>query len=154
VRWISLRPGFIPLWYIDEVDIDEWFVEDLEKPDELVEVLRVLLGEADPAGLAEFDRLHNNGWREYPAQWTGERLRQFSAATGRLPDPRGPVEGYWEFADDTVVDLAPKLPWSKRYAGHPVEEVRRSIRLEWLGAYRLHQFLADAVAAGNEVVAD
>ena len=66
VRWISLRPGFIPLWDDDEADIEEWFVDDLDKPDELVEVLRILLGEADPAGLAEFDRLHNDGWREHP----------------------------------------------------------------------------------------
>jgi hypothetical protein len=151
---MSLRPGFIPLWYVDEVDIDGWLVESLEEPGERVRVLRVLLREADPAGLAEFDRLHNEGWREDPPQWTGERLRQFSEAAGRLPDPGGPVEGYWELSDDTVVDLAPKLPWSKRYAGRPVEEARSSIRLEWLSACRLHQFLADAVAAGNEVVAD
>ncbi|GIJ67888.1 hypothetical protein Voc01_028050 [Virgisporangium ochraceum] len=154
VRWISVRPGFIPLWDDDEADIEDWSVDELDKPDELVEVLRILLGGADPAALAEFDRLHNDGWRQSPPQWTGERLRRFSAVTGRVPDPRGPVEGYWELADATVADLAPKLPWTQRYVGRPVEEVRRSIRLEWLGAYGLHQFLADAVAGGNEVVAD
>ncbi len=154
MRWIALQPGFVELWDVDQVDIDGWFVDDLDKPEESIHILRVLLGEADPGGLAEFDRLHHEGWAEHPPNWTGERLRAFSAAAGRLPDPRGPADGYWELTDDTVVGLAPKLPWSKQFVGGPVAAARDSIRLEWLSAYRLHRFLADAVAAGNDVVAD
>lgn len=154
VRWIALEPGFVRLWQVEQVDIDGWFVTALDHVEEPVHVLRVLLGEADPVGLAEFDRLHHEGWGEDPPNWTGERLRAFSAAAGRLPDPRGPVHGYWELPDDVVVELAPKLPWSKQFADGPVAEARESIQLEWSGARRLHRFLAEAVAAGNDVVAN
>jgi hypothetical protein len=139
-------------WDDEEFDIDDWRVAILPKVDDVVHTARVLLGEADPDALTEFDRLHQEGWADDPPHWSGDRLRAFSEAAGRIPDLAARPGGYWELSDETVTELTPKLPWSSRYVESPVSVRRESIKAEWLNARQLHVFLARALAAGNEVI--
>jgi hypothetical protein len=151
-----VRPGLLERWYDDddELDMDDWQVDEIPKVDEAVHVARVLLGAADPAALAVFDRLHDGGWALRPPHWSGERLRAFSEALGRIPEPGEPATGYWALGDDTVTELTPKLPWSSRYVDSPMATRRESILAEWMTARNLYLFLAQALAAGNDVVVD
>lgn len=138
----------------DDLDFDEYLVAEVPKVDETVHVVRVLLGWADPDGLTEFDRVHDEGWMNSPPHWSGDLLREFSAATGRVPDPGKPQAGAWRLTDERLEELAPKLPWTGLHLDSGPEFRRESTLTEWNNAWNLHLFLADAVAAGNDVIAD
>jgi hypothetical protein len=154
VKWIAARPGFVERWYEDDVDPGDYVVDEFDNVDAPLDVARVLLGEADPPALTVVDKLHDEGWSHDPPHWSGERLRAFRDALGRIPDTRGPQEGYWRLDDAAVEALSGKLSWTRRYADSPVEARRQSVKAEWNTARQLHTFLAEAVAAGYEVIAD
>jgi hypothetical protein len=151
---MAVRPEAIEHWGEDDFDIDDYLVDEAERVSELVVVARALLREADPHGLAEFNRLYHEGWAHRPAYWSGELLEAFRDALGRIPDPADEGVGFWALADETVTELAPKLPWTSRFVGSPVGQLRESIKAEWWNAHQLHGFVAKAVADGNAVIAD
>ena len=154
MKWIAARPGLVELWNEHEFEADEWVVDILRNVDDVVHIARVILGDADAESLAEFDRLHKEGWTEDPPHWSGRRLRAFSEAAGRIPDMADKPGGYWKLSDETVTGLVPKLPWSSRYVDSPMEVRRESIKAEWANARALHWFLARASAAGLVVIAE
>ena len=57
--------------------------------------------------------------------------------------------------DDAAVEtVTPKLSWVSGQADRPIEVRRQSILAEWNTARQLHNFLAEALDKGNEVIAD
>jgi hypothetical protein len=114
----------------------------------------VLLGAADPEALATFDRLHDEGWRERPPHWAGERLLAFREALAAVPDPDAPREGLWRLDDATVEDLTATLPWTRQFASSSLAERRSSVEAEWHTARTLYRFVDEAIGDGLVVIAD
>ena len=145
MKWIAAHPEFVDLWY-DDLEPDDFVVDEYDNVDGPIEVLRVLLGAADAEALARFDRVYDDGFTHDPPNWTDERLLALRDALSAVPDPAGPREGFWALADETVVALAPQLSWTSRYVGRPADVLRGSILAEWDTARTLHAFVDRAVA--------
>ena len=154
MKWIAARPGFVELWFDDDVDPDEYVVEEFDNVEGPFDTARVLLFEADPQALATVDRLHDEGWGHEPPHWRGESLRAFADALAHVPDTQGPQDGFWRLDDAAVDAVTPKLAWVSRHADRPVEVRRETVLAEWNSARQLHNFLADALKAGHDVIAD
>jgi len=154
MRWLAARPGLVERWYDDDIDPEEFVVDEFDNVDEPLDTARVLLFEADPLALATVDKLHDEGWGNDPPHWRGESLRALAEALGHIPDTRGPQDGFWRLDHAAVEAVTPRLSWTSRQADRPVEVRRQAILAEWNTARQLHNFLTGAIEAGNEVIAD
>ena len=153
MKWIAAHPEFVDLWY-DDLEPDDFVVDEYDNVDGPIEVLRVLLGAADAGALARFERVYDDGFAQDPPNWAGDRLLALRDALSAVPDTSAPREGLWELADETVVALAPTLPWTSRYVGRPADVLRESILAEWHTARTLHAFVDRAVTDDLAIIWD
>lgn len=153
MKWIAAHPDFVDLWF-DDLDPADFVVEEYDNVQSPIEIARVLLGQADPGALARFDRVYDGGFDTAPPHWAGERLIELRDALAAIPDTRGPHEGFWRLDEATLAEVAPKLPWTKQYAGKPAELLRESVWAEWNTARTLHAFADRAVSSGLVIIWD